>query len=542
VNSRIRIDNPYITIAGQTAPGDGITLRVSPTITSGPLQIRTHDVVIRYLSIRPGINPGQNTGGESDYNIDAITVGERDSSSKSYDPYNVIIDHVSMAWTTDEVVNTAWRHHGISVQWSIAAEAIDCDGTSSEGSIDKCGGKGPLIGGVNGKDVSFHHNLMTSNKGRNPMIKNAGGVVDVVNNIIFPSTDIGLIADSQYATQQINFVGNYIKAPPGVNTKFLGVRLAPPHNAGRLGSYKLYVKGNIGPMRPSDTDPEEWIVNDSSPGDPSFNARTYVHSKEGPIMQGNRINAPQVITTSALQAWEDVLSEAGASRKINNQGQLVFARDPIDTRIINDVRNGVSNTIAIEPWPAVWPSLAAGTAYVDSDHDGMADVWEESNFGVLTRGSPTISTGDFDNDGYTDLEEFLNGTDPATSGGTNPNPTVVHPTVVHPTVAHPTQSQQITPTIYCLGSCPSPSIPSVPVSPIDSPTFPVQPSHVQPSPVQPSVTPAFRDGDEDTSRPRSRSEEGRGRRSSIEAESNFFLKIIELLREFIEKLSQMFRV
>jgi hypothetical protein len=412
LESQLKIDNPFITIAGQTAPGDGITLRIDKTMTSGPLKIRTHDVILRYFSLRPGVNPGQATSDESDYNLDAMTIGARDSESVRYEPYNVIIDHVSMAWTTDEVLNTAYRHRDITIQWSIMAEAVDCDASSAEGAADRCGGKGPLIGGKEGRDVSFHHNLMTSNKGRNPMVKNGGGVVDIVNNVIFPSTDISIIADSQYGTQSINLVGNYIKALPGIETSYLGMRLAVPYSGGRLGSYKLYVKGNIGPMRPRDSDPENWIANATSAGDGNFNARTYVHPTVGPIMQSSRLTAPAIRTTSALQAWDDVLNEVGASRRLNSQGELVWARDPIDTRIIHDVRRGQSVTIQTEPWPPTWPTLQAGTAYADDDRDGMADVWELTHFGTLARGSACDSSGDFDGDGYTDLEEYLNGTDP----------------------------------------------------------------------------------------------------------------------------------
>ena len=305
------------------------------------------------------------------------------------------------------------------------SEAIDCDGGSSEGSADKCGGKGPLIGGIDGRDVSFHHNLMSANKGRNPMIKNKGGVVDVVNNVIFPSTDISLIADSQYATQSINFVGNRILGVPGVNNNLLGARLAPPYNGGRLGCYKLYVEGNIGALRQSVSDPENWIVNPTSPGDPNFNARTYVCPGEGPIMQANRIPAPLVQASSAAQAYSNVLAEVGASRKLDNQGNLILHRDSTDTRIINDVASGISETIATEPWPGIWPVLQAGTAYTDSDSDGMADAWEMAHFGSLARGDALNSSADLDGDGYTDLEEFLNGTDP--NEGAQPNASLSAP-------------------------------------------------------------------------------------------------------------------
>jgi hypothetical protein len=129
-------------------------------------------------------------------------------------------------------------------------------------------------------------------------------------------------------------------------------------------------------------------------------------------MQSSRLAAPAIRTTNAWQAWDDVLNGVGASRRLTSQGELVWARDPIDTRIINDVRQGQSVTIQTEPWPTTWPTLQAGTAYVDADRDGMADVWELTHFATLARGSACDSSGDFDGDGYTDLEEYLNGTDP----------------------------------------------------------------------------------------------------------------------------------
>jgi hypothetical protein len=84
--------------------------------------------------------------------------------------------------------------------------------------------------------------------------------------------------------------------------------------------------------------------------------------------------------------------------------------------VVIDVREETARLIDDPSDVGGWPKLDRGTTYADTDHDGMADAWEQAHFGNLDRGSPTDSSSDFDSDGYTDLEEFLNGTDPQSSG------------------------------------------------------------------------------------------------------------------------------
>lgn len=113
LQSGLEITNPFITIAGQTAPGGGITLRNDPSNADTSLKIETHDVVIRYIRSRPG--PSTELHGT----LDAITIGNQEGGT-----YNVIVDHSSFSWATDEVVNSWYDAHDITIQWSIVSEGL----------------------------------------------------------------------------------------------------------------------------------------------------------------------------------------------------------------------------------------------------------------------------------------------------------------------------------------------------------------------------------------------------------------------------------
>ena len=127
LQSRLEITNPYITIAGQTAPGGGITLKTVPTYKKSAIKIETHDVIIRYIRSRPG------PSSDISDSLDALEITGG---------YNIIIDHSSFSWGTDEVIGIANDARDITIQWSIISE-----GLANVPDDEDSHGKGLLLGG-----------------------------------------------------------------------------------------------------------------------------------------------------------------------------------------------------------------------------------------------------------------------------------------------------------------------------------------------------------------------------------------------------------
>jgi pectate lyase len=361
LSERIRITNPYITIAGQTAPGGGITLRNDPEDIHVPLQIDTHDVIIRYIRSRPG--PSQRLAD----NLDALTLNAT---------FNVILDHVSASWATDENIHIWYDSHDITIQWSIISEGLQYS-TNTKGRHSK----GLLIGSVGSRSISVHHNLFAHNRDRNPEV-NTVGVVDVVNNVIYDYAGHAAFVEDKYTNAKVpvNFVGNYIKrgvdSPPDTYELIYFPAPTPP-----LFGASVFVKGNIGPHRPDEAYPEDAVVR---PAD-----RIYVTTVRHP--------APLVTTTSAFIAYDEVLSKAGVT---------IPVRDSVDQRIVNDVMNGTGTMLDDPSQVGGWPRLDLGNPPQDSDHDGMPDDWERTR-----ELNPLMddSAQDRDGDGYTNVEEYING-------------------------------------------------------------------------------------------------------------------------------------
>lgn len=366
LNSNLDIENPYITIAGQTAPGGGITLRTANSVSSDHLRVETHDVVIRYIRSRPG------TMAE---NGRALTV-----SSSSSPPYNVIIDHVSLSWAGDEIFITWYDTKNVTVQWSSLSESLPfLDG----------GYKGPNLGdGGSSGWLTFHHNLIAHHNQRFPLTRTGEGPIDLVNNVMYNLGTYGYA--NLRETTKANLVSNYIK--PGPNST-ISTFVRDSEITG--GGY--YHSGNI--VEPG------WSVERFAPD----NHRV-----------STRYSAPPVSTTAAQQAFEDVLAGSGAIHGLNCDGTWFDRPDAVDVRIVESVRNGTrghgiprdqtNQQLGLISDPADvggWPQLDPGTPCSDSDNDGMPDTWEQAN-GL----NPSVddSAQDIDGDGYTNLEEYLNGT------------------------------------------------------------------------------------------------------------------------------------
>ncbi len=380
LHTTLTINNPYITVAGQTAPGQGITLRAVSAAVEALMQVQTHDVVIRYLTLRAG---PPSAG-------DAMQI----LSSSNHDTYNVVVDHNSMSWAVDRDLATWYDVHDITIQWNIFSEALNCS-INAKG----CHSKGVLLGGYasdENKDkpgaynISFHHNLMAHDGERNPYIE-AAGVVDVVNNVAYNpfGTFSHIDMVDQLAQDQVNYIGNYFKPGPDTDVKY-GIRAINPGEQGA----GIFVRGNIGPQRENATMPDANIVN--------VDSRQYIVSSPFP--------AAPVTTTDALQAYDQVLADAGANKGLDCGRSFMARRDTIDARIVSDVKNGTGKIIDDPSQVGGWLAINAATPCADTDHDGMPDAWEKK-YG-LDSNDPSDAAKDPNENGYTNIEEFLSGTRP----------------------------------------------------------------------------------------------------------------------------------
>lgn len=294
LENELQVRNPYLTIDGSNAPGDGITIKNSSNTKRAIYIPYSHNIIIRHLRIRPGYVSGQREG------KDALTI---------HGGYNLVIDHCSLSWSRDENLGIGLDAHNITVQYCIISEGLL---PHSMGAIICCDGG---VGNGPPYNISFHHNLLAHNHGRNPMIQTQG-IVDVVNNVIYnPGWHASNLQDTE-GPIQVNFVGNYMKY--GANSKDIVDEPYLVHRTDDFpltNGYEIFLKGNITPHRLSNDLPEDLVA---CPPTREF-VTTMKH------------DAPPVETTSAEQAYLDVLLNAGATMPF---------RDEIDQRIISEVING----------------------------------------------------------------------------------------------------------------------------------------------------------------------------------------------------------
>jgi len=456
VKSALVIKNPYITIAGQTAPGGGITLR---TQSGGDVfSTQTHDVIMRYLTVRAG------PGGDSHANQIA---------ANGVALYNVIVDHSTFSWGVDSNIETWYRVTDSTIQWSLISEGLDC----STHHKNICHSKGLMIGGYAGgesgstkgtENFTVSHNLLAHNADRNPLLE-VCGIVQVINNVTYDPvyTFSHQQNNCPNYTSYVNWIGNYHKKGPS-STSNADLKVIPA-DSGTMYDGKVYVLGNIGPSRLTASKPEsDWVDSGS---------RSFIVTDPAP--------GPNVTTTDAQTAYNQVLADAGNNRGLACDGSSFVRRDAIDTRIVNDVQNGTGKIINDPSEVGGWITPETGVACSDTDHDGMPDVWE-IKYGFDPNSAVDANT-DADSDGYTNIEEYLNQTLPKASTTTptamvttmpNTTPTSAQsPTSVPSNTPVPTM---FVPTPTAVHIVPS-SIPSPTTKPTQTPTF-------APTPVIPSPT------------------------------------------------------
>ncbi len=357
LRSNITISRPYITIAGQTAPGDGICLK------NCQMKIETHDVVVRHLRFRPGDVSGRA--------LDALT-GD--------DCRNVIIDHCSASWSVDECV-TFYHNNNVTIQWCLISESL----------FDSCHPKGEHgYGGIwGGSNASLHHNLFAHHSSRNPRFAEEDKNIDFRNNVIY-NWGFNSAYGGEGAT--VNMIANYFKPGPATRERVKDRIVEPYGSEGRWYIAENFVVGC--PV----------VTEDNRAG---------VHSKadRSKIEAETPFPSAPVTTHTAQEAYRLVLAGVGAT---------LPRRDCLDVRIIEQVRSGTATYGGnwgagrgiIDSQRAVggWPELTSEPAPLDSDHDGMPDDWEEKY--SLAPDDFSDGAADTDEDGYTNVEEYLNGTDP----------------------------------------------------------------------------------------------------------------------------------
>lgn len=373
------VTEPFLTVAGQTAPGDGVL------VNGAGLAIFTHDVLIQHVRFRPGtaVLPAA-----SAQDNDAITILGK-TSGQGADAFNVVLDHVSLGWSEDEVFSTYFEAHDVTVSWSLIAEGL------ASPRHNKGAHSAGFLYAEGTRCASLHHSLMAHNGFRNPVLK-GGGRFEVVNNVIYDWEDVATEISPLLEVSQTNLVGNVYLPGPKTSSAQLPVSTSRSHPVNHLvkadtllggaAPLKIFAQGNLGPGRLEDMG-DEWSLVANGYGAQALPAQH---------RQATAFEAPISTFTPTAQVKDLVLSSAGASKP---------RRDAIDARVVNEVRTGTGTIIASENEVGGFPSYAGGTAPADDDHDGMSDAWERAN--GLDPADPTDGSKDADGDGYTNVEAYL---------------------------------------------------------------------------------------------------------------------------------------
>jgi pectate lyase len=356
-------------LAGQTAPGDGVQLRLGRS-PDRPMMVRAaNDVVIRHLRLRPG--PAQ----EDSSSVDGIGI---------FDSHDVILDHLSVQYATDELLSIGTLRGSvfdITVQDSLFAWGLDRanhpKGKHSKGALI-CTLDGP---GECGR-ISLVRNLFAHNRDRNPDVKGTSiGPVEIVNNVFYdPMSQFGEFYDDE-GDLRINYIGNTALSGPSTR------RTKVPHAVeiwnDRSPTYDVmvYVRDNIdGRHRRSGWEPDELVV----------------------LPDHRRYLAPEPFSPLTVEA---LAAEAALERVVAHAGATAPTRDPLDRQVVEDVVNRTGHVISDPAEVGGWPSLGSGAVPVDSDGDGMPDQWES---GHGTDARTFDAWGDADRNGWANLEDYLN--------------------------------------------------------------------------------------------------------------------------------------
>jgi hypothetical protein len=332
-----------VTIAGQTAPGDGIAIK------GAEFRIQASNVIMRYLRIRPG----SSTSGSNEDGVRIIAFSGKRTE-------NVILDHISITWGKDENVEIGGIGSGsnvrnVTIQNSIIAENINTQ-------------YGLLLWN-DAKNISIVKNLFAHNKERNIRSSTCTSNFEMINNVVYG------YKGGTHPTYENEFdiIGNVYKKNPAVSTPYKTINIEASLNNcpdGVLSQTRAYINDNI-----------------LDGGSISVSSSLSSYKTSGRIFNSG------VVPLSSKDVEQNVLSNVGAN----------FPKsDAVDTRLINDAKNKTGN---LTKSTGAYPNLSNGTPYSDKDKDGISDVWESAN--GLNPNDASDKNKDRDGDGYTNLEEFM---------------------------------------------------------------------------------------------------------------------------------------
>ena len=409
LKSELRLNKDNVTIAGQTAPGDGIC------IADYPFVVAANNVVIRYLRFRLG-NEALKTNN---------TAHEGDGLGGMYKK-NIIIDHCSVSWSIDECLSV-YGMENLTVQWCIASQSLRASGHSK--------GNHGYGGNWGGAGASYHHNLMVHHDSRVPRLGPRPSTqtreqMDLRNNVFYNWCGNGCYGGEG---MNVNIVNNYYKPGPGTakrsttiqqriasinirTTEYTKHGTASPNQWDVMWHVwgKFYVNGNVN-SKHNNVTLDNWTYGIYNQIDANGNDGTYTQLTKDTMRLSQPVVFHQVTTHSAEQAYERVLDYAGAS----------LHRDWVDQLMVSDTRQGVAsftgkangdnpgiidsqedNRPADAPadWQP-WPVLNSDPCPTDTDQDGMPDEWENAN--GLNPNDKADGACDSGN-GYTNLEVYMN--------------------------------------------------------------------------------------------------------------------------------------
>ncbi len=373
----IVVRNPYLTIAGQTAPGNGIVIK------NAGLVIATHDVIIQGMRFRIG---GDTNGSNPRYRdgLEITNSACTDQNSNCEEkPHNIIIDHNSISWAVDENFSTWAGVHDITLSWNIISEGLACS-IHTNG----CHSMGLLLG-PESHNISIHHNIFAHNGERNPQIYN-GNTLEFINNLVYDWTVAATMAGgcSYKPTKgsRINLIGNYYQPGPSTfaytedsHTVDKSILISSCWNES-----KIYLHDNLGPRLGYADNVSDWVL--------AKNETYNTIKSDTPALP-----LSGVTTSPVLDAYKSVLAGAGA---------VAPERDLVDIRVVEEIRSQSGHLIDSVEKVEGWLNYETVTSKnIDRDNDGLPDSWE-NNHG-LNADNPDDAAYSAENSEYTNIEQYI---------------------------------------------------------------------------------------------------------------------------------------